>query len=256
MSEQLEKPARYSQTVVTAPPGERVCLALPDGGIPIHPLIQQMTYGDQRIYAQAYVHAWKEALQRPGQRAFDYSKESAAVHEAGHLVIGALDGFSFAWSKIWCEDNIWLGFTASNDDDMQVGTVKPGRLATVESNLMAARYVMAGYMAERVFEGAEAREGSSLGERVTAMWLVAFAAIGAKRDTANLLHETEQSVAENLIKHDKEAKDLAHRSHERISIEARRREAGRAACFPQPAAVKKQEEMRIKCALQWLLELC
>jgi hypothetical protein len=42
------------------------------------------------------------------------------------------------------------------------------------------------------------------------MWLVAFAAIGAKRDTANLLHETEQLVAENLIKHEREAKDLAH----------------------------------------------
>jgi hypothetical protein len=211
VSERLEKTARYSQTVVTAPDGERVCFALPNGGaIPIHPLIQQMTYEDQRIYAQAYVHAWKEALQRQGQRAFDYSKESAAIHEAGHLVIGALDGFSFAWSRIWCEDNIWLGFTASNDEDVRAGTVKPGGLATVESNLMAARYVMAGYMAERVFEGAEAREGSSLDERVTAMWLVAFAAIGAKRDTANLLHETEQLVAENLIKHEREAKDLAH----------------------------------------------
>ena len=195
---------------MTTPDGERVCFALPDGGvIPIHPIVRQMTYEDQRIYAQAYVHAWKEAMQRQGNCAFDYSKESTAIHEAGHLVIGALDGFSFASSRIWCEDNIWLGFTASNDEDVHAGTVKTGGLATVESNLMAARYVMAGYMAERVFEGAEGREGSSLDERVTATWLVAFAAIGSNRDTATLLGETERSVAERLVKHEQEAKDLA-----------------------------------------------
>lgn len=204
----MVKPEGYGRSVILSPDGDRTCFALPNGAaIPIHPIFQQVPFEAQAEYAQAYTDAWAEAFKRQGPAAFEHSKLSAAIHEAGHLVLGALDGFSFAWSRIWRQGRHWVGFTEAHGEGMPVG---PG--APPDGNLKEARHVMAGYMAEHVFEGDDARDGSSLDERVAAFFLVTFAGVGLSLESAaisDLVRETEQSVAKELRSHEESARAIA-----------------------------------------------
>ena len=209
-----------SGCVVTAPDGQRTVFALPDGNaIPIHAIVQRLPFAQQCDYAQMYAHAWVEALQRQGTAAFDGSKMSAALHEAGHLVVGTLQGVCYCWARIWRVRNpygrrVWAGWSEGDIPDpagRSIGTSLPP-----EANLSCARETMAGYMAERVFEGAAAREGSSLDERIVALMLVAWAAIGACPDKAGrtdaalrMLHETEQTVGEMLAAREAQVRGIA-----------------------------------------------
>lgn len=185
--------------IVTAPDGARSIFALPDGkAIPIHPIIAGMPFTLQQAYAQGYADAWGQALELQGEAAFDHSKMSAAIHEAGHLVIGTLDGFPMVASRIWRPrgSRAWVGTTESKNRDMRLGLAASG-----EENRIAARQVMAGYMAERVLEGDAAREGSNLDKRVTAFFLTSWAAQAFGRDEYEVHNETEQAVGETLARH-------------------------------------------------------
>jgi hypothetical protein len=191
--------------VVTTPEGGRAAFALPNGvAIPIHPIIAQLPFEFQEGYAQLYADAWAEALNKQGMAAFDASKASAAIHEAGHLAIAALDGFVPIYGRIWRlpVTKNWVGWTQREDKKNPVG---PGALAL--GNLLCARTVMAGYVAESVFEGESAREGSSLDERVAAFFIASWTALD--RPTSDLIDEIEQSVGEALMKHEDTVRKLA-----------------------------------------------
>ena len=66
--------------------------------------------------------------------------------------------------------------------------------------------------ASQVFEGEDARDGSSLDERVAALFLVTFAGIGLALDptaTKELMRETERAVGEILAAHENVARAIA-----------------------------------------------
>ncbi len=198
------------QYVVTTPEGERATFALPNGiAIPIHHVIAQMSFDAQKVYAQAYGDAWAEAFNAQGQAAFEAPKASAAIHEAGHVVVGTLDGFSFTWSRIWrerCDVSGWVGWAGWTDceDSQKIF------LGTPDQILCGARQVMAGYMAERVFEGEAAREGSSLDERVAAFCLTTMAAAELQRDPADMIRETENNVGNLLLQNEAQLRKIAN----------------------------------------------
>ena len=143
--------------------GERTAFALPNGTmIPLHPLVHGLPFEMQRLYAQTYANAYGDALKEQGAATFIQTQMSAALHEAGHVIVVASLGFNPTWSRIWAEPGgQWVGFTDADGPYLQVGTG-----STADANITAAKGVMAGYIAERVFEGDDAKLGSSLDERV------------------------------------------------------------------------------------------
>jgi hypothetical protein len=181
-------------------------------GIPVHPVIAQMPPDFQEIYTKAYAAAAAEALQRQGTTAFEYPQRSAAIHEAGHIVIGSLDGAILDWSKIWISPSagddaeVWVGWTESHYPDEAMHSF--GGELPLQQNLRHIRGVMAGYVAEETFEGDAARQGSSLDERVAALCMAALVA-DSEAEAAALLHETEQAVAVALRRRASQVKALA-----------------------------------------------
>ena len=223
------------QYISTEPDGARTAFCLPSGHvIPVHPLIAQLDFDMQKAYAQAFTDAWADALNKQGEAAFVSTKDSAATHEAGHVVIATLDGYSITSSRIWRSKERgpfgsgWIGWTEAADN--QGITIDPD--TGPEIILKAARQIMAGYIAERVFEGENAREGSSLDEKAAALFLVVMAADGAKRDTAEVLHETELAVGRMLLEHKEQHRtiSLAIAKAAPLKLKGKRLEALTAAC--------------------------
>jgi hypothetical protein len=190
--------------------------ALPNGQvIPLHPLVLHLPFEDQRIYAQSYADYFAAALKAEGPSTFVSTAMSAALHEAGHVIIATSSGFTVTWSHIWLSDAwpapSWAGWTETSDRSVFCGIPAP-----VENNLIVARNVMAGYIAERVLEGDAAKEGSSIDERVAALFLTTWAdivrarAAGRKKsDFAALLFETENAVAEIIARNESQARAIA-----------------------------------------------
>jgi hypothetical protein len=205
-------PATGAHYAVSTPSGDRVTFALPTGhAIPVHPFIAQLDFEAQKAYAQAFADAWAEALNAQGEAAFVSSKNSAAIHEAGHVVIATLDGFSIDAARIWRpkQQSVfgggWVGYTDAAAD--QGVSISPDTDPDVI--LRMARQTMAGYIAERVFEGEDAREGSSIDERITSMVLAMMAADGAGRDAEEVILETEKNVARMLVEHKEQHRKIS-----------------------------------------------
>jgi hypothetical protein len=113
-----------------------------------------------------------------GMDAFDCPKTSAAVHEAGHCVSHACEGFIPTRAAIWSIRRLgrtqWIGMT--------YGT-PPWRIddrTSAEADMREARCLMAGVVAEALFEP-DFRAGSSLDEVVLAFSVVQSAAVKTGR---------------------------------------------------------------------------
>ena len=175
--------------------------------IPVHPVVAHLGPGAEQDYFELYRKACTKAYERKGDIAFEHSRESAAIHEAGHVVLCKLDDFGVAWARIWRDKehkSAWCGWTEGIGEDMQLGTA-----ATPESNLRGARQIMAGYISERVFEGEDAREGSSVDERAACMFPIVWAARALGRNPMDVLKATEEQLTGMLERNTDTAQAIA-----------------------------------------------
>ena len=97
-------------------------------------------------------------------RAFENTKRATAVHEAGHVVIAILGGRTV--SRVWIkrkrdgDAKRWIGRTV---DGVHHGTDPD---SPVEGDVEIARSLIAGVLAEMIFDARDFRRGSSLNEVV------------------------------------------------------------------------------------------
>jgi hypothetical protein len=106
------------------------------------------------------------AVERDGPAALVCTKRSTALHEAGHCVIGALDGTLPTSARIWpIQDDggiEWLGRTEG---------IPGGRVdehSPVAADIVIVRSLLAGVIAEKIFDP-DARSGSSTNEIASAI---------------------------------------------------------------------------------------
>jgi hypothetical protein len=122
-----------------------------------------------------------------GPRAFECPKSSAAFHEAGHCVIGALDGVVPSSANIWPVLELgrlqWIGKTYG------LPQLRVDEKTDAEVDLRHARSSLAGVVAEIVFDP-EYRLGSSLDELATATVVIRAAAMKLGRNPMQLFFET------------------------------------------------------------------
>src|SRR5262249_2133114 len=145
-----------------------------------------------------------------GLEGFHGSKMTAALHEAGHLIVEKLEGRTAEWVKIWRGQSGvgWAGYTKGDGPLYRIGLDAPP-----ENNLRAARQVMPGYIAERVFNVSHA--GSSIDERamsiVLCMWSKGAKILTQdnKDEVLRVWRETERTVGEMLKRNEGHARAIA-----------------------------------------------
>jgi hypothetical protein len=127
------------------------------------------------------------ALSIVGPRAFQYPKTSAAFHEAGHCVVGALQGSIPSKATIWPIVELghqqWIGRTYG------LPNWRVDKNTSADADLEHARSQLAGVVSEMLFDP-DYRSGSSLNEVVTAQGIVRTAAAKLVRDPEQLWLET------------------------------------------------------------------
>jgi hypothetical protein len=150
----------------------------------------------------------KIAYAKQGMRAFENTKRATAIHEAGHVVIAILAGRTV--SRVWIkrkrvgDTKAWIGRTF---DGSCHGTAPD---SPVEADVAAARALIAGVLAEWLFDGGDFRLGSSLNE------VVAFQAIVANisNKTGAAFEDVAMGIAADVFA------DLDQRRHEVEAIAA------------------------------------
>jgi hypothetical protein len=106
----------------------------------------------------------REAYARQGTRAFENTNRATAYHEAGHVIISILSGRTVR--RTWIKRKrlggvkVWIGRTF---DGAPNGSAPD---SPVEADVVTARNVVAGWVAEIRFDGSDFRIGSSLDEIV------------------------------------------------------------------------------------------
>jgi hypothetical protein len=149
---------------------------------------------DRLTAALAYTLAL--ALAMEGQRAFEDPKTSAAFHEAGHCVIGALDGDPPTKASIWSEQLLgqphWTGKT-EGFSPWRVDDTTPAQY-----DLKQARAQLAGAASELLFDYPNYRAASSVDEKVIAVGIVQTAACKLKCDPQQLFEKTLNAVIRDL----------------------------------------------------------
>jgi hypothetical protein len=150
----------------------------------------------------------KIAIAQQGMSAFENTKRATAYHEAGHVVIAILAGQTV--SRVWIkrkrdgDAKFWTGRTF---DGSCHGTAPD---SPVEADVAAARALIAGVLAEWLFDGGDFRLGSSLNE------VVAFQAIVANisNKTGAAFEDVAMEIAADVFA------DLDQRRHEVEAIAA------------------------------------
>jgi hypothetical protein len=158
------------------------------------------------------------ALVIDGPQAFECPQSTAAVHEAGHCVMDALNGDYPARASIWPIVELgrtqWIGRTEG---------VPPWRVdarTPAEDDLKQAQSQLAGVVAEALFDSY--RLGSSIDEIVISQSIVRTAAIKMLLDTEGLWLETLDEVVSKLKPHEGIVRNLANELMHKGSIKARR----------------------------------
>ena len=134
-----------------------------------------------------------------GPAAFEAPREAAALHEAGHAVVGAHEGFSIEKltisEKIQNGASLWGGFTHSQPWSVKQ-TTQPA------DDLRHARFIIAGLAAESMTEWN--RAGSSLDELILAQLVTALAAQKVGADEQILWRNDVWAGSAKIIKHNAE----------------------------------------------------
>jgi hypothetical protein len=159
------------------------------------------------------------ALSIDGPRAFECPKSSAALHEAGHCLIDALNGTPPASASIWPIRESgrvhWIGRT-NGIPKWHVDGETPA-----EADLKQAQSQLAGVVAEVLFD-ADYRRASSIDEIVISQSIVRTAAIKMRRDAEELWLHTLAEVASKLRAHEWTVREIANALMNKGSMKARR----------------------------------
>jgi hypothetical protein len=138
--------------------------------------LQDPTFGDlfPRRTADAETRAFmlkqfrdlaKAAYAAQGMAAFENTRRATAIHEAGHVVIAIMSGRTV--ERVWIKrkrvggGKAWIGRTL---DGFSYAT-EPD--SPVEADVAAARGLIAGVLAEWLFDRDDFRRGSSLNEVIS-----------------------------------------------------------------------------------------
>lgn len=113
---------------------------------------------------QDFIELSRAAHEQQGSRAFDDPKSSAVVHEAGHAVLYAYHGIEMKYVKVHeCKKGIQRGHWVGNSETVNYKW-GPGPDTLPEDDFKNACIIMAGRMAEELFDKDNRRLGSSLDE--------------------------------------------------------------------------------------------
>ena len=116
------------------------------------------------IVREAFVKLARRAYALQGPRAFENTERATAVHEAGHAVVvtacGGLVHRVRIKRKRVGEQTTWVGRTYHNV------VQNTGPASAVRDDLDVARNLVAGFLAEAMFDSGDFRLGSSLNEIV------------------------------------------------------------------------------------------
>jgi hypothetical protein len=146
------------------------------------------------------------ALTHDGLRAFECPKSSAAVHEAGHCVIGALNGVIPSRATIWPVQEFgrpqWVGKTYG------LPPLWVDDKTDAQADITHARSQLAGVVAESVFDP-DYRVGSSTDEIAIATGILRTAATKMRCDPLQLLFETVAGIELDLKEHGGIVREIA-----------------------------------------------
>jgi hypothetical protein len=154
-----------------------------------------------------------------GERAFEYTKRSAAFHEAGHAVIFALEGITPTSARIWSitEEGRpqWFGHIDAPSAGRVDSTTPP------KDDIEYVRSQLAGVVSERLFDP-DYRLGSSINEIATARAVIEVTAWKLQRDWKELWSETKAEVAKRLKTNEKVVCKIADELMRRGTINSHR----------------------------------
>jgi hypothetical protein len=152
-----------------------------------------------------------------GPRAFECPKTSAAFHEAGHCVVGAVQGERPSKATIWPISEHgreqWIGRTYGLPKWRVDGTT------LAEDDLCHARSELAGVVSELLFDP-DFRLASSVDEIVRAQGIALTAATKLRRNVPQFWLETLVSVATILRANERVVRDIATELMNRRSVKA------------------------------------
>jgi hypothetical protein len=157
--------------------------------------IQTLKLGDTTVLADAdtigqiqrhIVGCIAHAVATDGFDGLENPQSSAIVHEAGHAVVNAHFGDAVRYCKVWkakrgVGHGQWVGFTMAGRDWRSDTTTSP------DDDFRQACRVMAGVLAELLFDRENFRQGSSLDEIAVANQLAANIAIKTRRDAQEVM---------------------------------------------------------------------
>jgi hypothetical protein len=159
------------------------------------------------------------AFAMDGPRAFECPKTSAAFHEAGHCVVGAVQGERPSKATIWPiiehGREQWIGRTYG------ISRWRVDDRTLAEADLQHAQSELAGVVSEMLFDP-DFRLASSIDEIVRAQGIVLTAATKLRRDVRHLWLETFVSVATILRANERVVRDIATELMNRRSVKASR----------------------------------
>lgn len=182
------------------------------------PYVRSVGYGAQ-LLATAMHDKLATALTIDGRRAFECPKTSAAFHEAGHCVVGAIQGDNPSKASIWPIVELgrsqWIGRTYG------FPRWRVDNSTHVEADLKQARSQSAGVVSEMLFDS-DYRLASSVDEIVTAQSIVQTAALKLRCDPEHLWLETLVWVATRLKANEPVVREVADQLMCRGSIKTQR----------------------------------
>ena len=147
-----------------------------------------------------------------GPAAFACTKHAAAIYEAGHAVLLAVDGLELAYAYIKQTDAGWTGMSMPKNGSWRITPDAPPA-----EFIRRSRHLLAGFAAEQLFD-ADFRAGSSLDEIIVSQLLVALAADGA--DGRELwVKQVHGPVLRCLVEHQRSLADIAEHLYEHERLE-------------------------------------
>ncbi len=156
-------------------------------------------------------------LAQYGPAAFECPRHAAAIHEAGHVVLYAIQGVVVDHTRIERTPSGWIGFTSAPDCAFRI---EHGVGESLELYLNRARQLAAGVIAEELFDR-DFRRGSSLDEVVMSQVLAVKASLlaGAADEGRYWQQEVWRATGIVLQRHRQAVMEIAHDLHdcERLS---------------------------------------
>jgi hypothetical protein len=163
--------------------------------------------GTRAFMLRQFCDLAKAAFAQQGMRAFENTKRATAIHEAGHVVIAIMSGRTV--ERVWIkrrrvgDAKFWIGRTL---DGFSYGTTPD---SPVEADVAAARSLIAGVLAEWLFDRDDFRRGSSLNEVISFQVIVDSISNKTGEAFEIITQEIARSVFADLDRHRHEVEAIA-----------------------------------------------